>query len=116
MRRMVSGGFLRKNCPERAEENGLPIDYGYKYANTDLVKITKTTPIRDFIFRQQIQYTAHICRLPNTDMRKKLLFSERKGKQSIWVKFSKKLQLDEIQVRKTFMNKKLLKVLLDKVF
>ena len=41
------------------------LDWSYKLLNKRLRNITKTRPIRDFCYIQQLKYMGHICRLDN---------------------------------------------------
>ena len=107
LRRMVNNGFRKK-------EPQVEDSYALFYNNEDLVRITGTVPLRRFIHEQQIRYTAHLCRLPNTDMRKQILFSQgRRYSRSIWKKFGRLLNLSEIQLRKDMMDRARVKDLLD---
>ena len=107
LRRMVTNGF-RKKEPENEQS------FALFYTNEDLVRLADTTPLRHFIYEQQIKFTAHICRLPNNDMRKQILFSEgRKYSRSIWPKFERLLGLDGMQIRKQMMDRAKVKDLTD---
>ena len=71
---MVNGGFKRKEGTQESEEENM----AFKYSNQDLMRMTGTQRLRTFILKQQLKYIAHICRLPNDDIRKKMLFSQPK--------------------------------------
>ena len=106
LRRMINKGFRRKNDKKAADGNGLEIDMAYVYTNEDLVRITKTVPLRQFIYTQQLKYTAHLVRLPNSDMRKQILFADAaKNKSSIWKRFERILGIDESQIQKMMIDK-----------
>ena len=99
---MVNGGFKRKEASKDTEEN-----MAFKYSNNGLLNLTQTRPLRHFILKQQLKYIAHICRLPNSDIRKKMLFTKtRKGKTSIWCKWTRILKMEEEQIRRLMMSKR----------
>ena len=106
---MVNNGFRRKG--DQADDGNM----AFKYTNDDLVRMTGTTPLRKFIKEQQIKYTAHLCRLPNHDMRKKMLFAKgKKNSRCIWKKFEGLFgkSLDQIQIRNTMMKRERIQDLL----
>ena len=108
LRRMVNGGFSRKESSDPTVEN-----FSFKYSNDDLVKMTATSPIRHFIYNQQLKYVAHVCRLPNEDARKKMLFSKgKKYSRSVWTRLAGLTGRDKEQVQKMMMDKKLFQELL----
>ena len=108
LRRMVNGGFSRKESNDPTVEN-----FSFKYSNDDLVKMTATSSIRHFIYNQQLKYIAHVCRLPNVDARKKMLFAKgKKYSRSVWLKVADLTGRDKDQVQNMMMNKKLLQELL----
>ncbi len=99
LRRMGTNGFRKKHPSD-------PQCYALIYTNDDLVRMSGTVPLRRFIHEQQIKYTAHICHLPNHDMREKMLFSQgRKYSRSLWKKLEALLHIDETQIRKAMMSR-----------
>ena len=95
LRRMVNGGFARK-------EDSM----AYRYSNQDIIKITETTPIRLYI-QQQLKYLAHVCRMKNSDIRKQVLFAENSTRSHcIWHRWEKVLNMDKSQIRKVMMDRK----------
>ena len=64
IRKMVRGGYKRKKD-----------EWGYKLTNQNLLDIGKTEAISTFIERQKKQYLAHLIRLPNTSVIKRILFN-----------------------------------------
>ena len=101
LRRMINGGFKRQAPIDDQHEN-----FAYKYSNKDLQNISNTSSLRQFIIKQQLKYVAHICRLPNWDNRKKILFSKgKRGSRSIWKKFERLSGMSEEQIRKLMCNK-----------
>ena len=96
LRRMVNGGLARK------------VDsMAYRYSNQDIIRITETTPIRKHIQQQQLKYLAHVCRMPNSDIRKQVLFAENTTRSnSIWQRWEKVLNIDKSQLRKIMMDRK----------
>ena len=69
LRRMVKGGFRKKPSEQENEVN-----FSLVYTNTDLQRIVKSQPLRDFIDIQYLKYIAHVCRRPNTNLTKLSLF------------------------------------------
>ena len=69
LRRMVKGGFRKK--PSEPENE---VNFSLVYTNTDLQRIVKSQPLRDFIDIQYLKYIAHVCRRPNTNLTKLSLF------------------------------------------
>ena len=71
----------------------------FKYSNEDLIRITGTASIRNYIQKQQLKFLAHVCRMNNYDMRKQILFAiEAKHSQSIWSVLEKLLNIDKKQI------------------
>ena len=106
LRRMVNKGFRRKNDRKTADSNGFEVDMAYVYSNEDLIRITETVPLRQFIYTQQLKYTAHLVRLPNTDMRKQILFAKPgRNKTSIWKRFERILGISEEQIQRMMVDK-----------
>ena len=95
LRRMINGGFSRKKD-----------SMSFKYSNEDLVRITGTSPIRNYIQKQQLKFLAHVCRMDNKDMRKQVLFTaETKNSHSIWSGWEKVLNIDKKQIWKIMMDR-----------
>ena len=59
------------------------LDWSNKLSNERLRNITKTRPIRDFCYIQQLKYIGHICCLGNSELHKQVLFDLRMPK-IIW--------------------------------
>ena len=52
LRRMVKGGYARRNAPKNKKDKSIPeeeIDYAYKLSNDDIMSITKTSGIKIFV-------------------------------------------------------------------
>ena len=78
----------------------------FNYSNEDLIRITGTASIRNYIHKQQLKFLAHVCRMNNNDMRKQILFAiEAKNSQSIWSVWEKVLNIDRKQIWNTMMDK-----------
>ena len=76
LRRMIKGGFERKNVPKNKDDN-IPaeeIDWAYRINNKQLRDITKTTELRHFCEVQHLKYVAHITRSDNDSIQKNLFF------------------------------------------
>ena len=112
LRRMINQGFKRKDTKSGDDQN-----WAFKFSNEQLRGITKTQSIKKFIEVQQLKYTAHICRMGNDQLQKQMLFAEgNRYHRSIWPKFSKLLNIDESQVRRTMMNRGEFQKLLSRVY
>ena len=78
-RKMVRGGYHRK-------EN----EWGYKLTNQDILSLCKTESIDAFTSRQKRRYLAHLIRLPDKSITKRMLFnadiSVRPGRQTTFIK------------------------------
>ena len=85
LRRMVRGGFRRRN----ADEN----DFAFVYSNKDLESIVKTPPLRDIISKQYLKYVAHVCRQPNVNLTKIIMFAMPKKKyfRDPWIQITQLL-------------------------
>ena len=103
LRRMVKGGFKRKNVPKVKENiKKTDMDWAFVINNEKLREITKTTSIRSFCQIQHLKYIAHVTRLPNNALQKQLLFAiQVKGKHCRWKKISDLLGIEESQIRRT---------------
>ena len=120
LRRMVKGGYARRNAPKSQKDKSIPeeeIDYSYKLSNKDIMSITKTNGIKDFCDMQHFKYIAHVTRLNNNSLQKQFLFSEAsKGSISRWKKLSELTSLDESQLRRVMANRLEFTKLLSVVF
>ena len=63
LRKMIRGGFKRKKD-----------SYAFVYSNQHIYEICKTTPLDAFIAKQQRTYLAHVIRLEDDTVAKRLLF------------------------------------------
>lgn len=120
LRRMVKGGFSRKNAPKNKKDTSIPkdeIDWSFKLSNERIREITKSTEIKSFCDKQHLKYIAHVTRLENDSLQKQFLFSKtsRSG-SSRWKKFSDLTGLDESQLRRIMINRKEFLQLLSQVF
>jgi hypothetical protein len=64
LRKMVRGGFTRKQD-----------EWGYKMTNEELLDQCKTQTITEFTKQQKKRYLAHVIRLPNTPITKRIMFN-----------------------------------------
>ena len=98
LRSMVRGEWGRKETADDVEE----INYSFVYTNNDIQRIMKTSPLRNFIYAQHLRYIAHICRLPNTSITKKMLFAKptRKYVRDPWLKISELLGVSVDQAKR----------------
>ena len=75
LRRMVKGGFRRRNAPRDVDFN--PEDstsWAYIISNDELKRITNTTDIKVFCKTQHLKYIAHVMRSNNDILQKQFLF------------------------------------------
>ena len=108
LRKMVRGGYQRKNAPNRREHGNVQmdgeLDWSFKISNQRLRDITNTIPSRDFCYKQHLQFIAHICGLENSALQKQVLFDvNTPGK--VWKNIERILGVDTQQVRRTMMDK-----------
>ena len=107
LRRMVKGGFIRKNAPKNKKDKSIPeeeIDWSFKLSNDDIRKITKTSEIKDFCEIQHLKYIAHVTRMGNDSLQKQFLFSTSSNNR--WHKLSNLTGIDETQLRRKMFDKK----------
>ena len=84
---MVKGGYRKK------PDIGIETNFALVYTNEDLLRITKSQPLKDFINTQYLKYIAHVCRCPNSNLTKLSLFITPKCRyyRDPWIKISKLL-------------------------
>jgi len=101
LRRIVKGGFKRKNAPKNKNDTSIPVDevdWSVKLSNVRIREITKTTGINHLCQKQHQKYIAHITRLDNDNLQKQLLFCH---PSSRWGKLSMLTGVDDSQLRRT---------------
>ena len=103
LRHLGKGGWARKPIPEGADEEV----HRLRYTNSDIVAITKTKSLRNFIRGQHMRYIGHICRCPNTMMTKKMLFAKSKKPyyRDPWMNISKMLGVSIEQAKRKTQEK-----------
>ena len=119
LRRMVKGGFSRKNAPKNKNDLSIPeeeIDWSYKLSNERIREITKSSSIKRFCEKQHLKYIAHVTRLGNECLQKQFLFCTTSRSSSRWKKFSDVTGMDESQLRRNMIDRKEFQRLLSKVF
>ena len=87
--------------------------------NEALQELTNTVPIENFVEKQFLKYQAHISRLPNRNVQKKLQFAkfERKISENIWSKCGKLMGgMPDNQVRRTMQNRREFNSVIDSRF
>ena len=103
LRRMVKGGFSRRNAPKNKKDSSIPkdeIDWSFKLRNERIREITRSTEIKSFCDKQHMKCIAHVTRLENDCFQKHFLFSKTsQSASSRWKKFSDLTGLDESQPR-----------------
>jgi hypothetical protein len=85
LRTLIKGGFRNKPTIPGNDAN-----FSLVYTNSDLLRITKCQPLRDFINIQYLKYISHVCRRPNTNLTKLSLFMIPRVKyyRDPWIKIS----------------------------
>ena len=83
LRRMVRGGMSRltsKEEIEKARKEGTAenINWAWKNNNNKIYEITKTTPIQNYIRKQNERWIGHVARAPNDTLTKRLMFVDEK--------------------------------------
>ena len=109
LRRMVKGGFKRKNAPKNKNDTSIPaedIDWSFVLSNEKIREITNTSEIKHFCHVQHLKYIAHVSRLDNTCYQKQLLFCVSNNSSGRWRKFAKLTGIDETQLRRTMRDRK----------
>ena len=118
LRRMVKGGFKRKNAPTGSTNVDIvaeEIDWSFVISNKRVNEITKTTELKHFCEIQHLKYIAHITRLDNDSIQKQLLFCQSSNSSNRWTKLSNITSIDEIQLRRNKIDRKKFKQLLSKL-
>ena len=94
LRRLVKGGFPKKNAPKNKKDQSIPegeVDWSFKLSNEAIREITKTTEIKNFCDMQHLKYIAHVTRLENSSLQKQFLFCETSKSSSMkWKKVFKR--------------------------
>ena len=79
LRKMIRRGFDRK-----------PGEWAFIFSNNDILHICKMEDISTFVSKQKERYLAHMLRLPDNSMAKRLLFnsnaSKLQGRQTNYLK------------------------------
>ena len=117
MRKMIEGGYARKNAQATAVKKlqkkkdidpadlvDGELDWGFKISIEDFYRITKSVPVSKFCEVQYLKYIAHLCRMSNDSLQKQVLFDERTPTKT-WTKIEKMIDIDRRQIRKTMMCK-----------
>ena len=118
LRRMVKGGFKRKNAPKNKKDTSIPeneIDWSFVLSNAKIQEITKTSDLNLFCQKQHLKYIAHVTRLDNDCLQKQFLFCKSDRPSTRWSNFWKLTGVDESQIRRTMIDRKNFKQLLSHV-
>ena len=113
LRRILKGGFRRKNSPPselpREEIEKDQWDYSFVYSNTDIYRITGTESIQNYIEKQNFTWLAHCSRMSNNMIQKQIMFMipSRKHYRDYWVPLENRSGMDKCQLRMTMFDKKL---------
>ena len=100
---MVRGGWSR-----RSSENPDEAEYAFRYTNNDIQRILKTTPLRDFVDEQYLKYIAHVARMENTAIPKKMFFAtpQRSYYRDPWIKISELMGMSSDQAKRITQSRK----------
>ena len=103
LRQLVKGGRARLPTAEGAEE----IEYRLRYTNLDILRITKSTNLRNIIRGQYLKYIGHVCRCNNKMLTKKILFAKSKKPyyRDPWINISKLLNVSIEQAKRMTQGK-----------
>ena len=71
LRSMVKGGWRRREAVDEETE-----EFRFFYTYRKIEKITKTSPLRNYVDEQYLRYTGHICRAENYTLPKIMLFAD----------------------------------------
>ena len=97
LRRMVKGGFRRRNAPRHVDFNPeTETSWAYIISNDELKRITNTTDIKVFCKTQHLKYIAHVTRADNDSLQKQFLFFCRSASNR-WRKLAYNFEIDEQQ-------------------
>ena len=96
------GDSLKSRKSEESPEETEEVDYSFLYTNTEVQKVIRTTPVRDFIYTQHLKYIAHVCRSPNTSITKIMLFAKptRRYYRDPWLKIANLLGITADQAKR----------------
>ena len=92
LRRLVRGGMSRisskaeiaeaKKKAKKGDKTDLEnINWAYKYTNTQIMNLVKTSDLASYIRKQNHRWVAHICRAENISITKQLMFPDEKTKK-----------------------------------
>ena len=111
-RRMIRNGWKRKTDNDGQET------FALKYRNEDVQQIVGTSSLSDFIHIRYLKYIAHICRRPNMNLTKQLLFINPTAKyiRDPWKKISQLLNMDKDQAIRYTRDRKAFAGLLQRNF
>ena len=106
LRSMVKRGWKPRNVGQDVDPEDT--DFSFVYSNDQLQSILRTTPLRDVIHQQHLQYIGHVCRSENTCLTKKILFAkaQRRNHRNPWLKYSSLLHVSIDQAKKATQSRK----------
>ena len=99
------GGFNRKHTHI---DNEIDVEnWAYKYANNEILRITKSQPISNFCDQQHLKFIAHVVRSDNACLTKRLLFTQptRKYVHDLWGQLEKDTNVDKVNLQRIMMKK-----------
>ena len=112
LRRIVKGGFKRRNAPppgltEDDRKNG-SWDYAFIYSNAKIHSLTSTKPLQIYVEQQQLYWLAHCIRMPNSCKQKQTLFMRptKPYFRDIWLDIEKSTGIDRKQLQRTMIDEK----------
>ena len=108
LRKIIGKGWKDRQIFSKDENGETKIEFEPLISDKRLYEITHTVPIQDFITKQFLKFTAHVSRMPNSNVQKRLQFivAKNQGQENIWSRCGKYLGgIDEIQVRKLMQDR-----------
>ena len=145
LRRLIRNGFQRENVPQSArrrtrsrasrssrtsrssrssqsEPNAETvededIDWRFRLTNQNIMNITKSGPISNFCVSQHLKFIAHITRLPNSAIQKRILFRTNKKRyaRDPWHRYEQITGMAKTQLQREMQNKQQFLSLLDQI-
>ena len=107
LRRMVKGGFSRRNAPKYKKDKSIPeeeIGWSYKLSNEKIREIPKTNEIKLFCDMQHLKYIAHHTPWRTTVFKSSALFVKHlRVHPAGGKKLSELTILDESQLRRVMI-------------
>ena len=112
----------RSSCSNQSEPNAETvededIDWRFRLTNQNIMNITKSGPISNFCASQHLKFIAHITRLPNSAIQKRILFRTNKKRyaRDPWRRYEQITGMAKTQLQREMQNKQQFLSLLDQI-